>query len=168
MPCCDSLSLNSLLSCDAFKTIEFTDTAIPVSLILKIKESKLSVYGERNDVTPSPNDLACWLLMLFIFPTCFFQLRICLWEMFIDFDASCRDNPLSTFCRITHKYMSFSCSVNLLLFFVLPVHPSSCPCAPKLSSFSTCSSLSLSSSPEMTASFSSSSPDSFSSSSPDS
>ena len=40
---------------------EFTDTAIPISLISKIKESKLSVYGERKDVTPSPNDLACWL-----------------------------------------------------------------------------------------------------------
>ena len=90
-------SLNSLLSCDAFKTIEFTDTAIPVSLISKIKESKLSVYGERNDVTPSPNDLACWLFLLFIFSACFFQSRICLWEMFIDYDASHRDKPLSTF-----------------------------------------------------------------------
>ena len=161
-------SLNSLLSCDAFKTIELTDTAFPVSLISKIKENKLSVYGERNDATPSPNDLACWLFLLFIFPACFFQLRICLWEMFINFDASHRDKPLSTFCPITCKYMSFSCSVNLLLFFVLPLHPSSCSCAPKSSSFSTCSSLSLSSSPVMTASFSSSSPDLFSSSSPDS
>ena len=107
-------SLNSLLCCDTFKTIELTDTAIPVSLISKIKESKLSVYSERNDVTPSPNDLACWLFLLFIFPTCLFQSRICLWEMFIDLDASRRDKPLSTFCRITHKYMSFSCSVNLL------------------------------------------------------
>ena len=161
-------SLNSLLSCNAFKTIELTDTAIPVSLILKIKESKLPVYGERNDVTPSPNDLACWLFLLFIFPTCFFQLRICLWEMFIDFDASHRDKPLSTFHQITCKYMSFSCSVNLLLFFMPPLHPSSCSCASKSSLFSACSSLSLSSSLMMTASFSSSSPDLFSSSSPDS
>ena len=77
--------------------IELTDTAIPVSLISKIKESKLSVYGERNDVTPSPNDLACWLFLFFIVPACFFQSRICLWEMFIDLDASHRDKPLSTF-----------------------------------------------------------------------
>ena len=161
-------SLNSLLSCDAFNTIEFTDTAIPVSLISKIKESKLSVYGERNDVTPSPNDLACWLFLLFIFSTCFFQSRICLWEMFINFDASHRDKPVSTFCRTTCKYISFSCSVNLLLFFTPPLHPSSCCCAPKWSSFSACSLLSLSSSSELTALFSSSSPDSFSSSSPDS
>ena len=160
-------SLNSLLSCDAFNTIEFTDTAIPVSLISKIKESKLSVYGERNNVPPSPNDLACWLFLLFIFSTCFFQSRICLWEMFINFDASHRDKPLSTFCQTTHKYISFSCNVSLLLLFVPPLHPSSC-CAPKLSSFSTCSSLSLSSSSELTALFSSSSPESFSSSSPDS
>ena len=165
-------SLNSLLSCDAFKTIELTDTAIPVSLILKIKESKLSVYRERNDVTPSPNDLACWLFLLLIFPACFFQSRFCLWEMLIDLDASHRDKPLSAFCQITHKYMSFSCSVNLLLFFVLPLHPSSCSCASKSSLFSTCSccsllvdhmlcsSLSLSSSPMMTALFSPSSPDS--------
>ena len=146
-------SLNSLLSCDTFKTIELTDTAIPVSLILKLKESNLPVYGERNDVTPSPNDLACWLFLLFIFPACFFQSRICLWEMFIDFDASCRDKPLSTFCPITCKYMSFSCSVNLLLFFVLPLHPSSCSCASKSSSFSACSLLSLSWSPMMTAHF---------------
>ena len=97
MPCCVSLSLNSLLSCEAFKMIELTDTAIPVSLISKIKESKLSVYGERNDVTPSPNDLACWLFLFFIVPACFFQSRICLWEMFIDLDASHRDKPLSTF-----------------------------------------------------------------------
>ena len=90
-------SLNSLLSCDAFKTIELADTAIPVSLILKIKESKLSVYRERTDVTPSPNDLACWLFLLFIFPACFFQSKICLWEMFINLDASHRDKPLSTF-----------------------------------------------------------------------
>ena len=170
-------SLNSLLSCDTFNTIEFTDTAIPVSLISKIKERKLSVNGERNDVTPSPNDLACWLLLLFIFSTCFFQSRICLLEMFIDLDASCRDKPLLTFCQTTRKYISFSCRVNLLLFFLLPLHPSSACCAPKSSSFSTCSLLSLSSSSELTdsfssseltASFSSSSPDSFSSSSPDS
>ena len=170
-------SLNSLLSCDAFNTIEITDTAIPVSLILKIKENKQSVYRERNNVTPSPNDLACWLLLLFIFYTCFFQSRMCLWEMFINFDASCRDKPLSTFHQTTHKYISFSCRVNLLLFFVPPLHPSSACCAPKSSSFSTCSSLSLSSSSELTALFSSSeltalfsssSPDSFSSSSPDS
>ena len=162
-------SLNSLLSCDAFNTIEFTDTAIPVSLISKIKESNLLVYGERNDVTPSPNDLACWLLLLFIFSACFFQSRICLWEMFINFDASHRDIPLSTFCRTTHKYISFSCRVNLLLFFVPPLHPSSACCAPKSSSFSACSSFSLSSSSELTASFSSSELTAlFSSSSPDS
>ena len=93
----DEFSLNSLLSCEAFKTIELTDTAIPVSLISKIKESKLSVYRERNDVTPSPNDLACLLFLFFIFPACFFQSRICLWEMFMDLDASHRDNPLSSF-----------------------------------------------------------------------
>ena len=161
-------SLNSLLSCDAFNTIEFTDTAIPVSLISKRKESKLSIYRERNDVTPSPNDLACWLFLLFIFSTCFFQSRVCLWEMFIDFDASHRDKPLSTFYRTTRKYISFSCSVNLLLFFIPPLHVSSSSCAPKSSSFSACFLLSLSSSSELTASFSSSSPDSFSSSSPDS
>ena len=169
-------SLNSLLSCDAFNTIEFTDTAIPVSLISKIKESNLSVYGERNDWTPSPNDLACWLLLPFIFSDCFFQSRICLCEMFINFDASHRDIPLSTFRRTTCKYISFSCRVNLLLFFMPPLHPSSACCAPKLSSFSTCSVFSLSSSSELTASlpsseltasFSSSSPDSFSSSSQD-
>ena len=177
-------SLNSLLCCDAFNTIAFTDTAIPVSLILKIKESKRSVYGERNDVTPSPNDLACWLLLLFIFSACFFQLRICLWEMFIDFNASHRDKPSLTFRQATRKYISFSCRVNLLLFFMPPLHPSSVCCAPKSSSFSACSSLSLSSSSELTAlfssseltasfssseltaSFSSSPPDSFSSSSP--
>ena len=72
---------------------EFTDTAIPVSLISKIKESKLSVYGERKDVTPSPNDLACWLFLVFIVAACFFHLSIRLWEMFIDFDASHRDKP---------------------------------------------------------------------------
>ena len=172
MPCCDSLFPEFPASCDTFKTIELTDTAIPVSLISKIKESKLSVYWERNDVTPSPNDLACWLFLLFIFPTCFFQMRICLWEMSIDLDASHRDKLLSSFRRITHKYISFSSSVNLLLFFVLPLHPSSCSCVLKSSTFSacsccsllvdhmSCSSLSLSLSPMMTASFSSSSPDS--------
>ena len=76
---------------------EFTDTAIPASLILKIKESKLPVYGERKDVTPSPNDLACWLFLFFIVTACFFQSSICLWEMFIDFDASHGEKPLSTF-----------------------------------------------------------------------
>ena len=33
--------------------------------------------------------------------------------------------------------MSFSCRVNCLLFFVLPLHPSSCLCASKYSSFFT-------------------------------
>ena len=118
--------------------IEFTDTAIPVSLILKIKESKLSVYGERKDVTPPANDLACWLFLFFIVTACFFQLRICLWEMFIDFDASHREKPLSTFQQITCKYMSFSCSVNCFLFLVTPLHPSSCSCSSCSSSFTTC------------------------------
>ena len=85
--------------------------------------------------------------------------------MFINFDASRREKPLSTFHRTTHKYISFSCRVNLLLFFVLPLHPSTVCCAPKSSSFSTCSSFSLSSSSELTALFSSSElTDSFSSS----
>ena len=51
--------------------IEFTDTAIPVSLISKIKESKLLVYRERKDVTPSPNDLAYWLFLFFIVTAAF-------------------------------------------------------------------------------------------------
>ena len=110
-------------------------------------------------------------------PLAFSNREICLWEMFIDFDASHGDRPLSTFRQTTLKYISFSCSVNLLLFFRPPLHPSFSCCAPKWSLFSACSLLSLSSSSELTASFSSSelaasfsssSPDWFSSSSPDS
>ena len=83
-------------------------------------------------------NLACWLFLFFIVAACFFQSRICLWEMLIYFDASCREKPLSTFQRITHKYMSFSCSVNHLLFLVTPLHPSSCSCSSCSFSFTTC------------------------------
>ena len=94
----------------------------------------------------------------------------------IDFDASHRDIPLSTFCRTTRKYISFSCRVNLLHFFMPPLHPSSTCCTPNSSLFSACSSFSLPSSSDLTASLSSpeltalyflSLPDSLSSSSQD-
>ena len=116
VPCCVSLFPKFPANLQSLYTMtEFTDTAIPVSFILKMKGSKLSVYGERKEITPSPNDLAFWLFSFFIVTACFFHMSICLWEMFIHFDASCREKPLSTFQQITHKYMSFVRELDLAM-----------------------------------------------------